>query len=183
MCCLSPTKWLTLPFTFCVWAEQSGGPVDDLCSAEYRPAAVQELRLSAGVGLWPAGRPCHDHHQRHAQRPQPPHPVLRCRLHHLHWERRRQTQDQPGGWDRPAAGRPLGDHPRQLVCPQYCARIQQSLGVSFSEEGDGSMHLYRLGGWRAVANCWRSALLLQQTWIWQLRWNRKVLQQQCLRPE
>lgn len=157
-------------------AEPTGGSVDGVRGAEHRAAAVQELRLPAGPAHRDPGLPGHDHHQLHALRPQPPHPLLRRRLHHVRAERRRQTQDQPGGRGGHAAGGAPGHHPRQLVGQLHGEGLQQPAGGGVSEARDGSVHLHRLGLRRAAAPGRRSALLLQQTQIQRLRRNRQVLQ-------
>lgn len=159
------------------WVGLSRWSLDAVRGAEHWTAAMQSVWLHAGVIFWPSGCPSHDHHQLNDLWLQPSHPVLRCWLHHLCAERRRQAQNLSGFWGGPAGGRPAVDHPGQLVGSYYCERLPQPLGSGFPEERDGSVHLYGLGRWSADDPGWRSALLLQQAQIWQLRRNRQVLQQ------
>lgn len=150
--------------------------MDGVRGPEHRAAAVQELRLPAGPAHGDPGLPRHDHHQLHARRPQPPHPLLRRRLHHVRAERGRQAQDQPGGRGGHAAGGAAGHRARQLVGQLHGEGLQQPAGGLFHEEGDGSLHLHRLGLRRAAAPGGGAPLLLQQTQIRRLRRDRQVLQ-------
>lgn len=157
--------------------------MDHLCGAEYWPAAVQELRIPARFGCRPAGCQSPDHHQRHALLPQPARSFLRVRFYHLCGKRRRQAQDQPGGRGGHAAGWHPGNHPCQLVCTQYREGLLHPPVEFFPKDGDGSMHLCRLGCRCAAHHSWRSALLLQQAQARQHRRKSQVLQQQRLSPK
>lgn len=164
----------------CVCAEHPGGPVDQLHRAEHRPAAVQELRLTAGPAFGPAGGSRHDNHQRAARFGQPARALLRRRLHHVRAERGGQAQDQPGGGRGDAAGRLAGPHPGQLVGPHRGARLQQPAGAAGQQEGVGRLHLRGLGR-RSAPPAGRSSSLLQQPPEVRRLWrNGQVLQQQRL---
>lgn len=104
-------------------------------------------------------------------------------LYHLCGKRRRQAQDQPGGRGGHAAGWHPGNHPCQLVCTQYREGLLHPPVEFFPKDGDGSMHLCRLGCRCAAHHSWRSALLLQQAQARQHRRKSQVLQQQRLSPK